>query len=491
MSAVCAQVQHLGEWQPLTGVVEYPSSLVILHSRLGKQIMEDTIAAISTPIGQGGIAIIRVSGPRALEVADAIFVSSHGKPSEFPTHTIHFGTISNNGNLLDQVMLTVMRAPRTYTTEDVAEINCHGGLLTARNILACCFRHGARLAEPGEFTKRAFLNGRMDLTQAEAVMDVIGATTDRAHAAAVHALQGHLSRHIEEVREQLVTILAHIEAHIDFPEEGIATDTRDQWLLKTEQAIHKLDTLLATAREGKILRQGISVAIIGRPNVGKSSLMNALLGEDRSIVTPVPGTTRDAIEEVANIRGIPVRLIDTAGIRKPAGAVEEIGVNRSRKVLEQSEVVLHVLDSSRPFSSEDLNLASLCDRKPVIQVHNKIDLRHKLKLPGGFPLRKSVETSSTRGDGIEELKEHIERIALSGEVGTVHLDVSINERHADAIRQALFCLTSAVTEMRCASAPEIVSQQLRLGLDAVGTIVGKTTTDDILAKVFSTFCIGK
>ncbi|MGD0651700.1 MAG: tRNA uridine-5-carboxymethylaminomethyl(34) synthesis GTPase MnmE [Verrucomicrobiia bacterium] len=453
--------------------------------------MEDTIAAISTPIGEGGIAIIRVSGPRAFEIADAIFVSPRGKPSQFQTHTIHFGTIGNNGELLDQVMLTVMRAPRTYTAEDVVEINCHGGLLNARNILFCCLKHGARLAEPGEFTKRAFLNGRIDLTQAEAVMDLIGAKTDRAHAAAAHALEGHLSRRIEEVRERLVTVLAHIEAHIDFPEDDIATDTRDQWLTNTEEIVHVLKHLLATAREGKILREGISVAIVGRPNAGKSCLMNALLGQDRSIVTPIPGTTRDTIEETANVRGIPVLFTDTAGIRRPRGAVEGIGIKRSRKILERCELVLHVLDTSRASSRDDDELAALYGQKPVIQVHNKIDLDRKLKLPASFPRKESVEVSSVRGDGIEKLKDRIERIVWSGHVGSTRLDIAINERHADAIRRASHSLTSAIEELQKNSMPELVSQQLRIGLDAVGEIVGMTTTEDILAKIFSTFCIGK
>jgi tRNA modification GTPase len=453
--------------------------------------MEDTIAAISTPIGEGGIAIIRLSGPRAFEIADAMFVSPRGKPSHFQTHTIHFGTIGNNGELLDQVMLTVMRAPRTYTAEDVVEINCHGGLLNARNILFCCLKHGARLAEPGEFTKRAFLNGRIDLTQAEAVMDLIGAKTDRAHAAAAHALEGHLSRRIKEVRERLVTVLAHIEAHIDFPEDDIATDTRDQWLTNTEEIVHVLNHLLATVREGKILREGVSVAIVGRPNAGKSCLMNALLGQDRSIVTPIPGTTRDAIEETANVRGIPVRFTDTAGIRRPRGAVEEIGIGRSRKILELSELVLHILDTSRAFSRDDDELAALYGQKPVIQVHNKIDLDRKLKLPANFPRKESVEVSSVRGDGIEELKDRIERIAWSGHVGSTRLDIAINERHADAIRRASDSLTCAIEELQKNSTPELVSQQLHIGLDAVGEIVGMTATEDILAKIFSTFCIGK
>ena len=289
---------------------------------------EDTIAAISTPIGEGGIAIIRVSGARAFEVADAMFQSKRGRPSTFPTHTIHFGRIGINGNSVDQVMLSVMRAPRTYTAEDVIEINCHGGTLTARSVLALCLEHGARLAEPGEFTKRAFLNGRLDLTQAEAVMDLIHAKTTRAQTAAVHALEGHLGSRLEQARERLLGIVAHVEAHIDFPEDEIDTGTSAQWLAGTREILNFLNDLLATASEGKILRQGLAITIVGRPNAGKSSLMNALLGEERAIVTPIPGTTRDTIEETANIRGLPVVFIDTAGLREAGDELEVEGMSQ-------------------------------------------------------------------------------------------------------------------------------------------------------------------
>src|ERR1041384_2158539 len=362
---------------------------------------DDTIAAISTPIGEGGIAIVRLSGPRSLEIADAVFVSSAGKPSGFPTHTIHFGTVGANGDFVDQVMLTVMRAPRTYTREDTAEINCHGGLLTAKKVLAACLNQGARLAEPGEFTKRAFLSGRIDLTQAEAVMDLISAKTELAHSAAAHALEGHLARKIEAARERLMTVVAHLEAHIDFPDEDIAPHTREKLLSDIQQVVQTLTDLLATAHEGKVLRDGVAVTIIGRPNAGKSSLMNALLGQDRSIVTPIPGTTRDTIEEIANIRGVPVRLTDTAGVRHARGHVERVGVERSRKSLAASELILHVLDSSRPLSSADFELVSHCAGKPVLRVINKIDLRRRLKLPHNSPEGPTVEVSARSGAGLE------------------------------------------------------------------------------------------
>ncbi len=453
--------------------------------------MDETIAAISTAVGEGGIAIVRVSGANALAVADRLFVSKRGKPSAFNSHTIHFGTIGNNGAQVDQVMLTVMRAPRTYTGEDVVEINCHGGLLTARKILALCLQNGARLAEPGEFTKRAFLNGRLDLTQAEAVMDLIHSKTDRAHTAAVHALEGHLSAKVNALRDQLVTILAHIEAHIDFPEDDIAPATREKLLGQVQLIARDLDALLQTAREGRVLREGILVAIVGRPNVGKSSLMNALLGQDRAIVTPIPGTTRDTIEEYVSIAGIPFRLTDTAGIRKARGKVEQIGVERSRASAARSEIILHVLDSSRPFARADAEIAAHYAGKQTILVLNKSDLRRQLTLPKALGNSPKVEVSATLGSGTEKLRELMAELVMGGKVGRSELDVAINERHADAIRITINTLTILGKEANTGASLEVIAQQLHVALDALGEIVGKTTTEDILTKIFSTFCIGK
>jgi tRNA modification GTPase len=445
--------------------------------------MEDTIAAISTPFGVGGIAIIRLSGSHALQIADKMFVSKAGKPSAYLTHTIHFGRISSNGNSVDQVMLSVMRAPRSYTTEDVVEINCHGGQLTARHILGLSLQLGARLAEPGEFTKRAFLNGRLDLTQAEAVIDLINAKTKRAHRAAENALEGHLSRGIGEARDELLEIIAHIEAHIDFPDEDINAGTRDHWLAKIASTVAFLEKLLATAADGKVLRDGIAVTIIGRPNVGKSSLMNSLLGEDRAIVTPTP--------ECTSVRGIPVRLTDTAGIRKARGKAEELGITRSRKSLMNSDLVLHVIDGSRPFSEQDRRLHSLCGGQRVIQIRNKTDLPQRLKLPAEIQISTSVGVSAKTGNGLEDLKDLIESIALSTNSISSEFDAVVNERQADALRRAIYSLTLCMQDMCDGASCEIFAQQMRTGLNAIGEIVGSTTTDDILDRIFSSFCIGK
>jgi tRNA modification GTPase len=453
--------------------------------------MEDTIAAISTPVGEGGIAIIRMSGSRALAIADRIFESKGGKPSDFPSHTIHFGRIHAEGNSVDQVMLTVLRAPRTYTKEDVIEINCHGGAITARSALALCLRNGARPAEPGEFTKRAFLNGRIDLTQAEAVMDLITAKSVRAHAVAERTLEGHLTKRIEQARDRLMDLIAHVEAHIDFPEEEIDTGTGDEWLNAIEGIVVSLNEILATAHDGMVLRSGLSVVIVGRPNVGKSSLMNALLGEDRAIVTAIPGTTRDALEEIASIRGVPVRLTDTAGIRRARGSVEAIGIARSHNTLLNSDLVLRILDGSRAFSKDECQLEQLCHGRHRIYVINKCDLPAKLRIPAGFCSNDPVFVSALTGQGLDELKDRIAAAALTGPESAASINVAVNERQAEQLRGAVKYLHEATIELRRSDLVEVFARTLRLGLESLGAVVGSTATEDILDRIFSRFCIGK
>jgi tRNA modification GTPase len=453
--------------------------------------MEDTIAAISTPLGMGGIAIVRVSGPHALNVAGAIFHSPRGNVSQFPTHTIHYGKIVQAGEIVDQVMLTVFRGPHSYTTEDTVEINCHGGVLTAQSVLSLCLQHGARMAEPGEFTKRAFLNGRLDLTQAEAVMDLITARTQRAQAVAARMLEGHLYRRVETLREEVVRLLAHVEAYLDFPEEDIPPTTSEKWNADLDRSIVLLRELLSTAHEGRVLREGILVAIIGRPNVGKSSVMNALLGRDRSIVTPVAGTTRDSIEDIITIGGVPIRLTDTAGYRKARGMVEAKGVNRTLDIVKHAEVILHVIDTSRPFSPSDVELTRLCRSKQVIQVYNKTDLPRKLSATKLLQTNHHIHISAMTEKGLPSLRNVIGRIANSGTVGAGDLDIAINERHTLALTRAMDALVAAKVAQKQSIGLEIVSQHLRLGLNAIGEVVGMTTTEDILDQIFSTFCIGK
>ncbi|MBI3882254.1 MAG: tRNA uridine-5-carboxymethylaminomethyl(34) synthesis GTPase MnmE, partial [Verrucomicrobia bacterium] len=363
-------------------------------------MLTDTIAAIATPLGEGGLAVIRVSGRDALAVADRCFTPAgkkSAKPSAAPTHTLHYGHVTRDGRVVDEVMLAVLRAPRTFTREDTVEISCHGGLLAAKLALDAVLAAGARLAEPGEFTKRAFLNGRLDLAQAEAVADLIHARTDLALAAANEQLAGKLSQRIAQLRDQMMTALAHVEAHIDFPDEDIAPDTQAQLVARLERGVAFMDELLRTADEGQILRRGIRAAIIGRPNVGKSSLLNQLLGHDRAIVSPTPGTTRDTIEETANVRGIPVVFVDTAGLREAGDAIEEEGIRRSRATLAKAELILHVLDASEPLAAADGRLLEEFSRKKRVLVLNKADLPRRLPLPE--IVRKPLTPARSPSDG--------------------------------------------------------------------------------------------
>jgi tRNA modification GTPase len=453
---------------------------------------EDTIAAIATPLGEGGLAVIRLSGPEALAVVDRCFASPRKeiKPSDVATHTVHYGRIVNQGHVVDEVLLTVMRAPRTFTREDVAEISCHGGIVAAKAVLDTVLSGGARLAEPGEFTKRAFLNGRLDLTQAEAVADVIHARTELALAAAHEQLAGKLSRRIDTLREGLMLALAHIEAHIDFPEEGIAPDTRDALLDRLQRSLEVMDELLRTADEGRILRRGIRAAIVGRPNVGKSSLLNQLLGHERAIVSPIPGTTRDTIEETANIRGLPVVFIDTAGLREAGDALEKEGIRRSHESAAQAELVLHVLDGSEPLHEEDLrHLQQSASRKRIL-VRNKLDQPQRLVLP--TPLEsESVGVSALKGMGIESLKDAIQHLVWNGAIRAEMLPAMINARHQDALRRARTATGHSLAALREELTLDLVAVDLRIAVNAVGEVVGQTATEDLLDTIFSQFCIGK
>lgn len=456
-------------------------------------MLDDTIAAIATPLGEGGLAIIRLSGPQALAVADRCFKTA-GEASPMPsaaaTHTLHFGHVVRDGQNVDEALLSVMRAPRTFTREDVVEITCHGGILAAKMVLDTVLTGGARLAEPGEFTRRAFLNGRIDLAQAEAVADLIHSRTDLALRAANEQLAGKLSRRINELRRQMVETLAHVEAHIDFPEEDIAPDTRGQLVARLDQGVAVMQELLDTAHEGQILRRGIRAAIIGRPNAGKSSLLNQLLGRDRAIVSAIPGTTRDTIEETANIRGLPVIFIDTAGLREARDEIEAEGVRRSRQSFQQAEFILHVFDMSEPLTAADENyLAEFAGKKRIL-VRNKVDLPARLKLPDGLnaPV---VDVCCLTGQGIEPLKDAIKELVWSGEIKAEMLEVMINSRHQDALIRTRTAALRAVEALRADQPLELVALDLRIAVNAVGEIVGQTTTEDLLDLIFSQFCLGK
>ncbi|MFZ0828355.1 MAG: tRNA uridine-5-carboxymethylaminomethyl(34) synthesis GTPase MnmE [Verrucomicrobiia bacterium] len=475
-------------------------------------MFDDTIAAIATPLGEGGLAVVRVSGPQALAIADKCFLpvgKSSLKPSAAATHTIQFGKIVRHGESVDEVLLAVLRAPRTFTREDTVEITCHGGLLPAKLVFDTLLENGARPAEPGEFTRRAFLNGRIDLAQAEAVADLIHSRTELALAAANEQLAGKLSQRINELRDEMLRTLAHVEAHIDFPDEDISPDTKAQLVQRLEHGLAFMDELLRTADEGQILRRGIRAAIVGRPNAGKSSLLNQLLGHDRAIVSPVPGTTRDTIEETANIRGLPVVFIDTAGLREARDEIEQEGIRRSHESLARAEFVLQVLDASESLTPTDEKyLAEFAGKKRILVV-NKMDLPRKLELPPEFiggagssqpavgahgvtrPTENIVDVCCLSGQGIETLKDAIKELVWSGKITAGMLQVMINSRHQDALNRARAATHRTLEVLRAGETLELAAGELRIAVNAVGEIVGKTTTEDLLDSIFSQFCIGK
>ncbi len=456
-------------------------------------MLDDTIAAIATPLGEAGLAVIRLSGAQALAVADRCFApvsESSVKPSAAATHTIQFGHVVRDGQNVDEALLAVMRAPRTFTREDVVEITCHGGILASKMVLDAVLASGARLAEPGEFTRRAFLNGRIDLAQAEAVADLIHSRTELALRAANEQLAGKLSQRINQLRDEMLETLAHIEAHIDFPEEDIAPDTRTQLIARLERGVAFMDELLRTAHEGEILRRGIRAAIIGRPNAGKSSLLNQLLGHDRAIVSAIPGTTRDTIAETANIRGLPVIFIDTAGLREARDELEVEGVRRSRETLQQAEFILHVFDAAQPLTDADeRHLAEFADKKRIL-VRNKVDLPVQLQFPPGLsgPV---VDVCCLTGQGIEPLKDAIKGLVWSGDIKADMAQVMINSRHQDALNRARTATLHTLTALSENQTLELVALDLRIAVNAVGEVVGQTTTEDLLDLIFSQFCIGK
>lgn len=456
-------------------------------------MIEDTIAAISTPVGEAGLAVVRLSGPRACEVADRVFVpegTRSRKPSESPSHTVHYGNVVRDGRVVDEVMLAVFLAPRTFTREHTVEISCHGGLLPAKGVLDSTLENGARLAEPGEFTKRAFLNGRIDLAQAEAVADVIQSRTELALTAANEQLAGKLSQRVNRLRDELISILAHLEAHIDFPDEDIEPDTLKKLIDRLESSSSFMGELLRTANEGRILRRGIRTAIIGCPNVGKSSVLNQLLGHDRAIVSPVAGTTRDTIEETANIRGLPLVFIDTAGLRESQDMIEVEGIRRTREALRQVELILQVFDASELWSREDELYLTEFEGKKRVLVRNKTDLPIKLQIPGNTQ-EVAVDISCKKGHGIESLKDAIKDLIWAGEIQGDMLQVMINSRHQEALLRTQSATRRTIDAMHCGASLDLIALDLRIATNAVGEIVGKTASEDLLDSIFSQFCIGK
>lgn len=458
-------------------------------------MFNDTIAAISTPIGEGGIGIVRLSGRDAIEIAGRLFISPKGKRlSQVRSHTIHYGFIRDplTGERIDEVLLSVMKAPYTYTREDIVEINCHGGFVPLKRILELLIREGARLAEPGEFTKRAFLNGRIDLAQAEAVADLIRAKTETSQRLALEQLRGGLSEKIVMHRDRLIDLCAHIEAYIDFPEEDIEPAETEGLDSALSSIIDELSALSLTYEEGRFFREGVRVAIVGKPNVGKSSLLNALLKKDRAIVTELPGTTRDVIEELLNIKGLLVRIMDTAGIRESHDMAEIEGVKRSLQAIDEADLVIILIDGSREISNEDLYILEEVRKrgKRFILGINKSDLK---MFPFSFNMLSelTLPMSAKTGQGLEELKDAIVDLTVrKGIEGSGGVMIT-NLRHKVAIDNAISALRRASMDLKDSQPYEIVALSLREALDHLGEIVGAVTTEDILNRIFSEFCIGK
>ncbi|MCG2721893.1 MAG: tRNA uridine-5-carboxymethylaminomethyl(34) synthesis GTPase MnmE [Thermodesulfovibrionales bacterium] len=459
---------------------------------------DDTIAAISTPLGEGGIGIVRLSGSNSVQIAEKIFFSSREKSlAETAAYKATHGFIvdPSTGRKIDEVLVMIMRAPHSYTRENVVEINCHGGMLPLRNTLELVLHHGARLAEPGEFTRRAFLNGRIDLSQAEAVLDLIRAKTDESRRIAVEQLQGGISEKITALRDRVTEICTHVEACIDFPEDEIETASKQDLLRSLNRILEDLRILEKTYDDARYFREGLSTAIVGRPNVGKSSLLNALLQKDRAIVTEIPGTTRDIIEEYLNIKGLPLRIMDTAGIRAVEDLAELEGVRRSLKSIENADLVLAIFDGSQSLTEEDFEVLGKVKDKNTIHVLNKSDLpaAFEKEVFSSFipPPSSPLNISATRGDGVEALKEQIVSACLKNWKEEREGVVISNLRHKIAIEHARVALERAAAALEGNQHLEIVALELRDGLDRLGEIVGAVTTEDILNRIFSNFCIGK
>ncbi len=460
------------------------------------QQTSDTIAAIATPPGTGGIGIIRISGPEAFSILQRLF-KPYRPHQSFTSHTLYYGTVNNSdGRILDEVLAVYMRSPNTYTREDVVEIQSHGSYLVLNSILAEVVRSGARPAEPGEFTKRAFLAGRIDLTQAEAVIDLLQAKTDTGLELAIGQLQGEMYHRIEKIRDSLINILAVLEVAIDFPDDEVELVDRDQMLTQIKDQVEKpLAELIALSEQGKIIRDGIQLVIAGVPNVGKSSLLNALLQEERALVTPVPGTTRDTIEEFVSIKGVPARLVDTAGIREDAESVEEMGIQRARQKMREADMVLFLLDASASFSEQDKELYdSIGDTKCVV-VLNKIDIADQNavdSLEKTFPDDRVVRISARLHEGLTDLQEAIyESIIGDDSQLRERCSCAPNVRHRGVLEQSLKATRRLEAGLQTGVTADLAAVEVQAALDHLGDIVGLTTVDDVLDRIFAEFCIGK
>lgn len=451
-------------------------------------LSEDTIVAPATAPGEAALAIVRLSGRKAFAFADSVFQGSV-KLSETPTHTIHHGFVVDpvTNEKIDEVLVSILRAPKTYTAEDSVEISCHGGRAVVSAIVEALVKAGARPAQPGEFTQRAFLNGRIDLAQAEAVADLISAQSEASRRASLEQLEGHLSKKVNHLRESLLGVLAEVEANLDFPEEGIKPQRAGQITATLTNVISQVRSLAKSFKEGRVLREGYSVVIAGRPNVGKSSLLNALLQKERAIVTPVPGTTRDTIEEWADFSGVPVRLVDTAGLRERGGKIEKEGMRRTEAAIEKSDLVLLMLDASQKLNDEDRKVLEKYEGRKKLMLYNKVDLLPQYS--SSVESNGALYISATVGTNLDRLKEKIARMAVPS-FGMEPVLVT-SARHQESLAKGFVYLLRARRGLERGKGLELVAFELRRVVDALGEITGEIVTEDILARIFSKFCIGK
>ncbi|MFB9860044.1 tRNA uridine-5-carboxymethylaminomethyl(34) synthesis GTPase MnmE [Salinicoccus siamensis] len=456
----------------------------------------ETISSISTPVGEGAIAIVRLSGADAVEIADHLYKGAK-KLDEVASHTINYGHIvdPDTNETVEEVMVAVMRAPRTYTREDIVEINCHGGIHTVNRVLQLTLKNGSRMAEPGEFTKRAFLNGRIDLSQAEGVMDFIRSKTTEASKVANQQMQGRLKTYIEGLRQRILTVLAQVEVNIDYPEYDDVEEATTAFLKEESAKIEaEIEKLLKTSAQGKILREGLSTAIVGKPNVGKSSLLNYLIQDNKAIVTEVAGTTRDILEEYVNVNGIPLKLIDTAGIRDTDDIVEKIGVERSRQALKEAELILYVLNNNEPLTAEDLEiLDSLADQNVIIIV-NKLDLEAKLDtstLHSRYPEMPIVRTSIVEGTGVDDLEDRIATLFFEGDIQSADSTYVSNNRHIHLLEQAKAVISDAIESADMDVPIDIVQIDLVKTWELLGEVIGEDVSEQLIDQLFSQFCLGK
>ncbi|SFL97192.1 tRNA modification GTPase [Paenibacillus sp. 1_12] len=458
-------------------------------------MIQDTIAVISTPMGEGGIAVIRISGDEAVAAADRIFFGK-SELGVVPSHTVHYGFIKHPQTLerVDEVLVTVMKAPKSFTMEDVVEISCHGGFISVKKVLDLLLEQQVRLAEPGEFTKRAYLNGRIDLSQAEAVIDLIRAKSDRAHRIAMKQAEGSLSTNIKRLRHNLVELMAHIEVNIDYPEHDVEEMTNAYITNSCTQANEKIEQLLNTANQGKILREGIVTAIIGKPNVGKSSLMNTLAQENRAIVTEIPGTTRDVIEEFVTVNGIPLKLLDTAGIRETSDIVERIGVEKSKGALADADLILLVFNGSEKLESDELSLIEQLKDKQTIVIVNKLDLPQQIEtdiLEGHFPAERVVSMSLLEQQGIADLEKAIASLFFSGQVELNDQTYVSNVRHIALLKKAKNAIDDAYEAAGAGVPIDLIQIDIRNAWEYLGEIIGDAVGESLIDQIFSQFCLGK